>query len=270
MSIVKTQRPQFPPQELPSGAVSRAEQLSGEPRNLLIKINLILMIFRIKIKAKNHEKMKYQNFQQRHNLIPATSGKNWLLCLGPTGLWRALLRHTESTHSCTCVHSRLLCWAYGVLVLAAGTWASVGSPPGSPPRTPRARPLPAPARGAGQALCTTGCCAREGVRWPWRHCGTTRGQPRESIHPCVIVFKIMGRFFFGLVQSGAWCCLDEFNRIDVKVLSVIASQILTIKAAKDSYSVRYGVGASASLLLSIPSPGSASGVVFFLNTDQKK
>lgn len=138
-----------------------------------------------------------------------------------------------------------------------------GFPTWKPPQTPRARPLPAPARGAGQALCTPGCCAREGVRWPWRHCGTTRGQPRKSIHPCVIVFKIMGRFFFGLVQSGAWCCLDEFNRIDVKVLSVIASQILTIKAAKDSYSVRYGVGASASLLLSIPSPGSASGVVFF-------
>ncbi|XP_039091728.1 dynein heavy chain 14, axonemal [Hyaena hyaena] len=52
-------------------------------------------------------------------------------------------------------------------------------------------------------------------------------------------YKIMGRFFLGLVQSGAWCCLDEFNRIDARVLSVIASQILTIKAAKDSYLVRF-------------------------------
>uniref|UniRef100_A0A673T414 Dynein axonemal heavy chain 14 n=1 Tax=Suricata suricatta TaxID=37032 RepID=A0A673T414_SURSU len=52
-------------------------------------------------------------------------------------------------------------------------------------------------------------------------------------------YKIMGKLFLGLVQSGAWCCLDEFSRIDVRVLSVIASQILTIKAAKDSYLVRY-------------------------------
>ncbi|XP_058131265.1 dynein axonemal heavy chain 14 [Dasypus novemcinctus] len=52
-------------------------------------------------------------------------------------------------------------------------------------------------------------------------------------------YKIIEKFFFGLVQSGSWCCFDEFNRIDVEVLSVIASQIQTIKAAKDSYSVRF-------------------------------
>jgi len=83
---------------------------------------------------------------------------------------------------------------------------------------------------------------------------------------------MMEQLFSGLASTGSWACLDEFNRIDIEVLSVIAQQLLTIRNYLLFRDKEENKGLTLELeigITKIPTPDDKLGVFITMNPGYK-
>jgi len=68
-------------------------------------------------------------------------------------------------------------------------------------------------------------------------------------------FRDMAKIFKGLCMSGLWGCFDEFNRIELEVLSVVAMQVESITQAKKQQAKTFMFPGEQAAIKLVPSVG---------------
>lgn len=89
-------------------------------------------------------------------------------------------------------------------------------------------------------------------------------------------FRSVGNIYKGLSQTGTWGCFDEFNRISIEVLSVVAVQVKTIQdAIKNKKQRFFFLGSEITLintvrLISLHTNTILNVLLLCLNVDREK
>lgn len=90
--------------------------------------------------------------------------------------------------------------------------------------------------------------------------------------PCFVIncgegldYVAMGATFSGLIQCGAWGCFDEFNRINIEVLSVVSTQLKAIQNALICGASVVSIGAHSDIMIKRIRGFATSGIFITMN-----
>lgn len=88
----------------------------------------------------------------------------------------------------------------------------------------------------------------------------------QRIFRCLYApFQAMGSIFAGLVQVGAWGCFDEFNRINIEVLSVVSAQLKAIQNSLISGKPTVDIGVGGEIKIKRVAGFATCGVFITMN-----